>query len=1182
LDFFPAGHQELVAEQISQSFQTGSGKVEADLLTKQGGRLPFYFTSGIVIVDGQPCLAGAGIDITQRKRAEKALQDSEKRLREINALQGLLLHPNSLEQKLRFVTEAVVQMVGADFARVWMIAPGDRCAAGCVHAPVTEGPHVCRFREQCLHLLASSGRYTHTNGNHGRVPFGCYKVGKIAAGEESKILTNDATHDPCVHNQAWAKELGLVAFAGYRLGDSDGNPLGVLALFSKQPISAEDDLLLEGIAHATAQVLRSTRAEAALAYERDLLRTLLDQSPDDIYFKDTQSRFIKASQTMARQFGVASADELMGKTDFDFFTEAHARPAFEDEQKIIRTGVPIIGKVEKEVWQDGRGETWCLTTKMPFRDKDGQIVGTFGISKDITALKRIETALAYERDLFKTLMDQSPDSIYFKDLQSRFVRMSRSKAARSFAVELARHTAAHPNENQESLPAHLASEKRFGEYLLGKTDFDLFTEAHARPAFEDEQAIIRTGIPVVGKVEKEVWLDGRETWAFTSKMPFRDQDGQIVGTFGISQDITAMKEAEATLAREQARFQFVFDSMPVGAALAHHYPDGRFERIINDAHLRICGLTRAQDQLPGIYRQITHPEDAVRQTELFRELDNDNRSGSLSMEKRHVRLDGKTVWVTYFLQRQQHPDGSFDRLTMVVDITELKQAEEQLRQLSRAVEQSSASIVITDPAGNITYVNPKFSALTGYTFAEVLGKNPRILKSGETPAAAYEQLWQTITTGQEWHGEFHNKKKNGELYWEMASISPIFNAAGKITHFLAIKEDVTQRKRMEDQLFQSQKMETVGKLAGGIAHEFNSILTAIIGQSELLIEDLPPGDALAQNAAEIRKAADRAATLTRQLLAYGRKQFLRPEALDLNHVLASMDGMLRHLMGGETVAVNIIPAIGLHLVKVDAGQMEQVIMNLALNARAAMPHGGKLTLETANVTFDAESVGHYPELKPGDYALLAITDTGTGMSPEVKARAFEPFFTTKDVGHGPGLGLSTCYGIIKQSGGHISVYSEPGRGTTFKIYLPQISMENQSQPPPPKPSTLPGGTETILLVEDDSALSEMAATLLRRLGYTVLTAANGVEALGVKQQPTTGHIDLLFTDVVMPHMSGKELADRVQALFPHTKILFTSAYTENASLQQGVLNASMAFLQKPFTPTALAHKVREVLDQPNI
>jgi nitrogen-specific signal transduction histidine kinase/ActR/RegA family two-component response regulator len=407
---------------------------------------------------------------------------------------------------------------------------------------------------------------------------------------------------------------------------------------------------------------------------------------------------------------------------------------------------------------------------------------------------------------------------------------------------------------------------------------------------------------------------------------------------------------------------------------------------------------------------------------------------------------------------------------------------------------------------------------------------------------------------------------------------PLRNKDGQIIGTFGISKDITERRRLEVQLFQSQKMETVGKLAGGIAHEFNSILTAIIGQSELLLGDLPASSPLVKNATEITKAAGRAATLTRQLLAYGRKQFLQSEALDLNRVIAGMEGMFHHLMGGD-VKTETISAPDLHAVKVDAGQLEQVIMNIVINARDAMPNGGKLMIETANVSFDLESIGRYPELKPGDYVMLAITDTGTGMSDEVKARVFEPFFSTKDVGQGTGLGLSTCYGIVKQSGGHISVYSEVGRGTTFKIYLPQVEQEAKISLQRLDSPDLPGGTETILLVEDDPALREMAATLLRRLGYTVLAAANGVEALSLKHKRSTGHIDLLFTDVVMPHMSGRELADRVRALYPHTRILFTSAYTETAIVHQGALDKGVNLLQKPFTPSALAHKLRKVLDQ---
>jgi PAS domain S-box-containing protein len=518
------------------------------------------------------------------------------------------------------------------------------------------------------------------------------------------------------------------------------------------------------------------------------------------------------------------------------------------------------------------------------------------------------------------------------------------------------------------------------------------------------------------------------------------------------------------------------------------------------------------------------------------------------------------------------------------EVAEHQRAAESLRLLGSAVQQSKESIVITDaelnpPGPRIVFANPAFTRMTGYPAEEVIGNTPRLLQGPKTDKTVLSRLRQNLLRGETFEGEAINYRKDGQEFTVEWQVAPIRDAGGKTTHFVAIQRDITARKRFEAQLIGSQRMETVGKLAGGIAHEFNSILTAIIGQSELLLGDLPAGSPLVKNATEISRAAGRAAMLTRQLLAYGRKQMLQPETLDLNRVIAGMGSVFQHLMGGD-VAAQILPAPDLKAATADAGQIEQVIMNMVMNARDAMPNGGKLTLETANVSFDEESVGRDPELKAGDYVMLAITDTGTGMSEEVKAHAFEPFFTTKGIGEGTGLGLSTCYGIIKQSGGHISVYSEPGRGATFKIYLPQAdklakaSVEGLAAP------ALPRGTETILLVEDDAALREMAVTLLRRIGYQVWAAANGVEALSLKQQRHVGHVDLLFTDVVMPHMSGKELADRVQALFPHTRILFTSAYTENAIVQQGVFDKGMALLQKPFTPSALARKVREMLDQP--
>ncbi len=522
-----------------------------------------------------------------------------------------------------------------------------------------------------------------------------------------------------------------------------------------------------------------------------------------------------------------------------------------------------------------------------------------------------------------------------------------------------------------------------------------------------------------------------------------------------------------------------------------------------------------------------------------------------------------------------------------VKIIEQKRAEETLRESEekfRSLFEGSRDAIMTSeaPDWSFTSGNPAavkmFEAKNEEEFIAYgpVGLSPDRQPDGRASAEKAREMIETaMLKGFHFFEWTHRRIGGGEFPAEV--LLTAMERGGKVVVQGSVR-DITERKRIEARMFQSQKMETVGQLAGGVAHEFNSILTAIIGQSELLLGDLPPDDPLVKNAREIRQAADRAATLTRQLLAYGRKQILQPEILDLNRVLSDMAGTLRHLMGRE-VDVRIVPGAGLKTVRIDPGQIEQVIVNIAMNAADAMPNGGKLTLETANVTLDEEYVRPFPGLKAGGYVRLAITDTGIGMSEEVKARVFEPFFSTKAVGQGTGLGLATCYGILKQSDGHINVYSEAARGAAFKIYLPQVEEPEITPLPRPASPDLPRGTETILLAEDDPSLREMSATLLRRLGYTVLTAANGVEALNLKQQRDIGHIDLLFTDVVMPHMSGKELSDRIRTIYPHTRILFTSAYTESAIVHQGILNEGVALLQKPFTPSALAHKVREILDR---
>jgi signal transduction histidine kinase len=423
-------------------------------------------------------------------------------------------------------------------------------------------------------------------------------------------------------------------------------------------------------------------------------------------------------------------------------------------------------------------------------------------------------------------------------------------------------------------------------------------------------------------------------------------------------------------------------------------------------------------------------------------------------------------------------------------------------------------------------------------------------------------------------GEWRHRRKDGTII-DVEITRNTLTLAGRPAA-LAMAHDVTKRKSVETQLLQAQKMEAVGRLAGGIAHDFNNLLTVILGSSDLLLEGLRVDHQSRADLEDIHKAGQRAAALTRQLLAFSRQQVLTPQVLDLNALIADLEKMLRRLIG-EDIEFRTVLAADLGAVRADPGQLEQVIMNLAVNARDAMPHGGKLTIETVNADLDdAYAQAHVP-LVAGRYAMLAVSDTGIGMDTQVKAHIFEPFFTTKEKGKGTGLGLATVYGIVKQTDGYIWVYSEPGQGTSFKIYLPRAAAA--AEPPAPKPLAPASlaGSETVLLAEDEAAVRNFTRRVLAAHGYTVLTAADGQEALHLAERHA-GPIHLLLTDVVMPNMGGRELAERLVAARHEMKVLYLSGYTDDAIVHHGVLEPGIAFLQKPFTLQGLARKLREVLD----
>jgi PAS domain S-box-containing protein len=539
---------------------------------------------------------------------------------------------------------------------------------------------------------------------------------------------------------------------------------------------------------------------------------------------------------------------------------------------------------------------------------------------------------------------------------------------------------------------------------------------------------------------------------------------------------------------------------------------------------------------------------------------------------------GRTVFCEWTNTPLYDPDGAFAGIvSLAQDVTDRLRMEEALRaseeRYRTIVEAAHEGIWALDAAGRTTFVNHRLTELLGAPAAALFGR-PLL---DFVPAADRDAVRADLARHRAAPGvqEIRLCRQDGAILHALVSATPLPSPTGRPAGTLLMVTDVTERRRLEAQFRQAQKMEAIGRLAGGVAHDFNNLLTVINGYSELLLAG-PAAGPQRPALEEIHKAGARAALLTRQLLAFSRQAVLEPRVLDLNAVVRESERLIRRLVG-EDVAVHAHLALDLGQVRADPGQLHQVILNLVVNARDAMPTGGRLELTTANVEL---CPGRPPEpdaARGGPFVLLAVSDTGCGMTPEVLARICEPFFTTKPVGQGTGLGLATVYGIVRQSDGHLAVASAPGRGTTFKVYLPRVGWEEPRPADGEPAAALPRGGETILLVEDEAPVRRYAAQVLEGLGYRVLTAADGAEARAV----TAAHpepLDLLVTDVVMPHQSGRQLAEALQAQRPGLKVLFMSGYTEDAVVRHGVRSAEAAILHKPFSPAALAHQVRQILD----
>ncbi|MCD4699153.1 MAG: PAS domain S-box protein [Phycisphaerae bacterium] len=672
-------------------------------------------------------------------------------------------------------------------------------------------------------------------------------------------------------------------------------------------------------------------------------------------------------------------------------------------------------------------------------------------------------------------------------------------------------------------------------------------------------------------------------WLFFTATPLRDYQEKVIGAIETLQDVTDRKQAEELLRENENRLRLIMENAFDGINIVEYDSKTYRRRLVmrNDSYVEMSGRSReelmAADDLKRFVRDIECYGQPFHEQIL--------KGLPVSGMSCWLRPDGRENYYEWTATPLKVGD-KYHIIGIDRDITDRKRAEEALRQSGeqyRAIfESATDALLIFDLDGIVVEANPAACAAYGYSHEKIIGLSGKDIVHPESYHLFGDFKEQVKTTGH-FFTESVNVRKDGSTFnVEIRGTS--FTFKGK-PHLMSLVRDISKRRQAEEekvkleaQLRQSVKMEAIGRLAGGIAHDFNNMLAIIQGYADLLLKSMSKDDDHRYDVQSIRTAAKRAAALTRQLLAFGRKQTIQPRVMDLNEVIADTDSMLRRIIG-EDIELLTIPGKDIWNVKIDPDQMEeQVILNLAVNAREAMPDGGKLTIETSNVTFDADYERRHAEVTPGDFVMLAVSDTGTGMTEEIMPHIFEPFFTAGGTGKGTGLGLSTVYGIVKQSGGYIWVYSEPGKGTTFKIYLPRVDAPVENMRREYEPDILPRGTETVMVVEDESSVREIACRILREQGYAVMEAADGREALRAAEGFTGGEIHMLITDVIMPHMNGKELTDRIKTVHPNIKVLYTSGYTDNAIVHHGVLDEGVNFLAKPFPFRQLARTVRRVLD----
>ena len=869
------------------------------------------------------------------------------------------------------------------------------------------------------------------------------------------------------------------------------------------------------------------RAEDSMRASEERYRLIAENTADVIWTLDLATRRFtyvspsverlrgfSAAEVMAQPFEATVTPESRGRIDAALAASLAALAAGDESARVTT--------VEVEQPTRGGGVVRTEIVASALVDASGRVTGILGVTRDITERRRGDDALRESEERYRAFVNSTSDLAFVKNEDFRYVLVNRA------------------HQDFFGMPE---------DRIVGKTDFELMPRDAAEACRRsDERAILEQGVVVT-----EERTGGRIYE--TRKFPLRLRDGKV-GVGGIIRDITDRELAAESLRRSEEQYHSLFNG--ANDAIVVFEPGSE---TILDANPKACELYGyGRDELVGSsLKRLTL--DVARGERLIADLVQDKTANEL--ETVHLRRDGTAVQLQIKGSVVDY-GGKTAVLSIARDITQRKRGEEERRRLATAIEQSAEAVVITDTRGTIEYVNPAFEWITGYPAAEVIGSKPNILKSGKQPPSFYAEMWTVISSGSVWTGRLTNRRKDGSLYQEEMSISPIRDENGEIINFVAVKRDVSSEMELQRQLAQAQKMEAMGRLAGGVAHDFNNVLQALITHVQL-IRNRPKGrKSMESSIQEIEDLIGRGASLTRQLLIFSRRETVKPEHLDLNEQVREAGRMLQRLVK-ENIKLSIALAPQRLQVTADRGQLDQVLMNLVVNASDAMPDGGHLTIRTGSAD--------------PDRVWLSVSDTGTGIPDAIRESIFEPFFTTKAPGKGTGLGLSVVNGIVAQHGGTVEVESEMGRGTTFRVSLPEtgsgkFAAVKEVRQHPAKLTE--GRGERVLVVEDEEAARQGLHDILVSLGYAVTSAGSAEEAGSLPADPP---FDVLLTDLMLPGVAGTQLAAGLKARWPGLRVILMSGYTEDEAVRRDVGGGTVRFLQKPFDMATLAREVRAALDE---